>query len=338
MGEEGEQAAAGEPDEREGQTTRRPPRQLGQPGPLSPGADGEAREGQARVIADDNTNSLVIRASPPDLRRIQAALEQLDIVPLQVLIEATIAEVTLRDELRYGVEWFFRFGGQETMLDLAAAGIAPEVPSFSAVFTSSDDVRLIIEALESVSDVNVVSSPQLMVLDNQTAQLQVGDEVPIVTRQSQGTEADDLLVASIEQRQTGVILNVTPRVNASGLVRMEIEQEVSDVVPTTTSGINSPTISQRRVASTVAIQSGETVALGGLIRDTDRTEQDGVPGLGRVPVLGWLFGRTAEQDERTELLVLITPRVVRSQEQARAVTDELRRRLRGLEGLGERLQ
>jgi general secretion pathway protein D len=344
--EEGEQEFGSTPTLSERETPRRaaetrPSTRTSPSGLLSPDADAdeeEEEESPARVIADENTNSLVIRATPRDFRRIEAALQQLDILPLQVLIEATIAEVTLRDELRYGVEWFFRFGGQQALLDLGPLGIDPPVPGFSAVFTSADDVRMIISALESVTDVNVISSPQLMVLDNQTAQLQVGDEVPIITQQAQGTDEDSRILNSVEQRQTGVILNVTPRVNASGLVMMEIEQEVSDVVPTTTSAIDSPTIRQRRVASTVAVTSGETVALGGLIQDSVDRNQAGVPFLGRIPVIGWLFGQRANTNERTELLVLITPRAVGSQAEARAVTEELRRRLRGLEELQQQIR
>jgi general secretion pathway protein D len=342
FGEEGEEDLESEPAFGEREPRRQAARlepSRGEPSLFSPDRDeDDEEEDTARIIADENTNSLVIRATPRDFRRIEAALEQLDILPLQVLIEATIAEVTLRDELRYGVEWFFRFGGQQALLDLGQLGIDPAVPAFSAVFTSADDVRMIISALESVTDVNVISSPQLMVLDNQTAQLQVGDEVPIITQQAQGTDEDSRILNSVEQRQTGVILNVTPRVNASGLVTMEIEQEVSDVVPTTTSAIDSPTIRQRRVASTVAVASGETVALGGLIQDSVDRNQAGVPFLGRIPVIGWLFGQRANVSERTELLVLITPRSVGSQSEARAVTEELQRRLRGLEDLQQQIR
>jgi general secretion pathway protein D len=292
-----------------------------------------------RVIANQATNSLVIRATPADYRKIEAALRQLDILPLQVLLEATIAEVTLRDELRYGVEWFFRFGTQELTLSSVEAGtVAPRFPGFSAVFAGGDSVRVVLSALEAVSDVNVVASPQLLVLDNQTAELQVGDEVPIVTRTSQDTgDPDARIVSSIEQRQTGVILGVTPRVNPGGLVVLEIQQEVSGVSTTTTSGIDSPTINQRRIASTVAIQSGETVALGGLIQDNAGRDRSGVPFLSGLPGVGWLFGRTALTGVRTELLVLLTPRVVRNPAQARQVTDELRQRLQSLISVEERI-
>jgi general secretion pathway protein D len=301
--------------------------------------DGVADE-VTRIIADQSTNSLVIRATPRDYRRIEAALQQLDILPLQVLIEATIAEVTLEDELRYGLQWFFRFGSNSISLTRGSQREGrPQLPGFSAIFTSSDDVRVILDALEAITDVNVVSSPQLLVLDNQTAQLQVGDEVPIVTRQAESTlDEDARVVNTVEQRQTGVILTVTPRVNASGLVVMEIEQEVSDVERTETSDIDSPTISQRRIASTVAVQSGETVALGGLIQDNLQQGRSGIPFLVRLPVIGWLFGQTSNAANRTELLVLITPRVVRDPGQARAVTAELRQRLRGLEPLDPRIQ
>jgi general secretion pathway protein D len=185
----------------------------------------------------------------------------------------------------------------------------------------------------------VISSPQLLVLDNQTARLQVGDQVPIATQSAVSvTDADAPVVNSIEQRDTGVILSVTPRVNASGLVFMEIEEETSDVVPTTTSQIDSPTIRQRRVSSTVAVQSGETVVLGGLIQDGVEQRETGIPGLHRLPILGPLFGVTEDRDRRTELLVVITPRVIRNPDQARAVTEELRQRLRGLAPLDARVR
>ena len=323
---------------------RRPPRS-GLPGARAPSVRpaGAADEDEIRIIADDSTNALVIRASPRDYRKIREALEKLDILPLQVLIEATIAEVTLRDELRYGIEWFFRSGEFETRFSTrtgAQAGqVLPSFPGFSALFASDDDVRIVLNALEDVTDVDVISSPQVVVLDNQTAQLQVGDQVPIITQQAQSiVDTDAPLVNSVEQVQTGVILSVTPRVNAGGLVTMEIQQEVSDAVETTTSDIDSPTISQRRIASTVAVQSGETVALGGLIRDNRDNRQTGLPFLSSLPVVGWLFGVTDRVSERTELLVLIAPTVIGSQEEARAATEELRRRLSGVAPVRERLR
>jgi general secretion pathway protein D len=299
-----------------------------------------------RVVADETTNSLVIRAASKAFRQIESALRQLDIIPLQVLIEATIAEVALEGQLRYGVEWFFRYGDVSfafSRLDPTSGlsgidAVTPQIPGFTALFSNAD-VRAVFNALERVTDVKVISSPQLLVLDNQTARLQVGDQVPIATQSAVSVlDPEAPVVNSIEQRDTGVILSVTPRVNASGLVIMEIEEETSDVVETTTSQIDSPTIRQRRVASTVAVQSGQTVVLGGLIQDEVEERESGLPILHRLPIIGPLFGVTDNIDRRTELLVVITPRVVRSPDQARAVTEELRQRLRGLAALEERVR
>ncbi|MGI9501592.1 MAG: secretin N-terminal domain-containing protein, partial [Geminicoccaceae bacterium] len=171
-----------------------------------------------KIVADEGNNSLLIKAPPKEYRKIEAALRELDRPPLQVLLEATIAEVTLTDKLRYGVQWFFDTGNTDLVLSSRDDGsVDPFFPGFSGIL-SSNDVDVVIDALDSVTDVNIVSSPQILVLDNQPALLEVGDEVPVVTRQAEGTDADDRVVTTIEQRQTGVILNVTPRVNSNGLV------------------------------------------------------------------------------------------------------------------------
>ncbi|NKB49810.1 MAG: type II secretion system protein GspD [Alphaproteobacteria bacterium] len=295
-------------------------------------------EQEVRIIADEGNNALVVLATPSDFRMVEAALTKLDIPPLQVLVEATIAEVELNETLQYGVQWFFKNGRSTFSLSQFATGTADSIfPGFSYVLNATD-IRVVLNALDEVTDLNVVSSPQLMVLDNRTARLQVGDQVPVVTQQAQSvTQEGTPLVNSVEQRDTGVILSVTPRVNAGGLVIMDIEQEVSDVVATTTSGIDSPTIRTRKIASSIAVQSGETVALGGLIRDRTFDTNVGIPALHKIPVLGALFGRTEETVLRTELLVLLTPRVAGSQGDARAITDELRRRMRDLDPLIDRV-
>jgi general secretion pathway protein D len=298
----------------------------------------EEEEGQpeTRIIADDSTNSLVISALPADYRKIRDAVDRLDTLPLQVMIEATIAEVTLTNQLRYGVEWFFRSGDFEATFSQLPDRNAPVVgtfPGFSALFSNAD-VRVVLSALEQVSDVNVISTPQLLVLDNQTARLQVGDQVPITVQSATPITGDvDTIVNSIELRDTGVILTVTPRVNAGGLVILEIQQEVSNVVraeTVTQSELTTPTISQRLVSSTVAVQHGQTVALGGLIKDDRTRDRSGVPILSRIPVIGALFSTRNRSNVRTELLVLLTPRVIDSPERAQAVTDEIRRRLTGI--------
>ena len=197
-----------------------------------------------------------------------------------------------------------------------------------------------LNALDSVTDVNIISSPQLMVLDNHTATLQVGDQVPFATQSAVSVEDPGApIVNTIQQVDTGVILSVTPRVNPGGLVIMEIEQEVSEAVTTTSStSTASPTIRRSKISTTVAVQSGETVALGGLIQDTRTRKTQGIPLLSRLPIIGPLFGSKQDDTDRTELLVLITPRVVRNMEEARRVTDELRRRVRAVRPLGERIR
>jgi general secretion pathway protein D len=287
-----------------------------------------AGKGKIRVIADEANNALVILANASDYRMVSEALKKLDVVPLQVLIEATIAEVTLNDDLRYGLQWFFKANSSEfTLSSVATGAVAGIFPGFSYLFAGGD-VRVVLNALSEVTELNVISSPQLMVLGNQTAVLQVGDQVPIATQSAVSvTDPAAPIVNTVEFRDTGVILRVTPRVNKGGLVIMDIEQEVSDVVATTTSTIDSPTIQQRKIKSSVAVQSGETVALGGLIRESKVFTKSGIPFLSDIPIIGALFGTKTEDERRTELLVLITPRVVRNQTEARRVTDELRRRL-----------
>ncbi|MDH3240830.1 MAG: hypothetical protein OEO83_09195 [Alphaproteobacteria bacterium] len=287
---------------------------------------------QIRVVADRTNNAILVWSTPVDYRMVVSVLRKLDQVPLQVLIEATIAEVTLTDSLRYGLQWFFRNGDSSVTLSTAASGaVSSSFPGFS-YFLDGRNVKAVLDALETVTDLNVISSPQLMVLDNQTAELQVGDQVPIVTQQSQSTtDAASPIINSIEYRDTGIILRVTPRVNAGGLVSMTIEQEaslVSDAL--TTEGIESPTFRQRRITSTVAVQSGETVVLGGLIQDSRDRSESGVPFLRSIPGLGLLFGSKARDNNRTELLVLITPRAVTNQREVRRVTEELRQRLRAV--------
>jgi len=293
--------------------------------------------GSIRIIADEDSNSLVTLASSEDYRSVEGAIRQLDILPLQVLIEATIAEVTLNDELELGLRWFFESGranSSATFSDAAAssgaAALGSVFPGFSYVFDTGN-IRATLNALRGMTDVKFLSAPTLLVLDNQTARLQVGDEVPVATQTSVSTtDANAPIVNSVEFRDTGVILEITPRVNASGLVILEIEQEVSEVTATTTSGIDSPTIQQRKIKSTVAVHNQETVALGGLIRDRLEKATTAVPLLSEMPILGNLFRSINDSATRTELLVLIRPRVVRNQDDARAVTEELRQKLPGL--------
>lgn len=295
------------------------------------------------IIADAMRNALVILARPQEYKLVLAALTELDRAPLQVLIEASIIEVSLKDELDYGVEWFFKNNfergnveGGRGALDLGAAGIAATAPSFSyTVLDNADQARIALNALEQETRVNILSSPSLMVLDNQTAFINVGDEIPVPARQSvSNVNPDSPTVNEIQFRQTGITLTVTPRVNHSGRVTMEIRQEVSSAVGTTSSDIDAPTIQQRQLESTVAVHSGETLVLGGLIQDSASDAESGIPGLRRIPLLGKLFGETREEQRRTELLVLITPRVVVDRNDVRQITEEFRQKLRAIAPAG----
>ena len=289
-----------------------------------------------RVIPDSINNVLLIRATSRQYRQVMEALRKIDIAPLQVLIEATIAEVSLSGELSLGLEWFLKTGlsGDRTgdaQLDLGASGLGAAT-GFSYVIRSSGDIRFVLNTLASDSRLNIISSPSLMVLNHQEASIQVGDQVPITTQQQQATATDSNIVNNIEFRDTGILLNVRPRVNANGLVVMEIEQEVSDVAPNSGNSLT-PTIQQRKINSTVAVQSGETVVLGGLIRENKSESESGVPGLSKVPVLGFLFGSSNDTSRRTELVVLITPRAVRDPSVSREITEEFRERMESLRPL-----
>jgi general secretion pathway protein D len=295
----------------------------------------------AKISSDETNNAIVVYATPRDYAVVEDALRKLDVPAGQVMIEAAIVEVTLNDQLQYGVQW--QFGGTPNTAALAAAAtpglsIAPTnfVQGFN-YFYSHGTIAASLTALETLTHINVVSAPKLMVLNNQTASLQVGDQVPTLSETSTSTIGTNApVVNSIEYRDTGIILKITPRVNSGGVVLLDLSQEVSAVVPTTTNAgvpINSPTISTRKIATSVAVQDGEVIALGGLISNSIQDGQSGFPFLSRIPILRSLFGTTNNQRSKTELIVLLRPRVVRSVDDGRAVTDELRDKLQTLRPL-----
>ena len=307
-----------------------------------PGAP-DGREGfsatklaKARIAADDVNNALLIHATPYEYQRMLSMIRKLDTLPSQVMIEATIAEVTLNDNLKHGLSWFFENAESRfAFSDVASGAVGPSFPGFSYVF-SETDARVALNAIASVTDVKVVSSPTLMVLDNKTATLQVGDQVPVATQSAVSVvNPDSPIVNSVSFRDTGVILNITPRISDSGVVVLDIAQEVSSVTSTTTSGIDSPTIQQRRIETSVAVHDGESLALGGLIEDSRNVTSSGVPYLSKIPLLGEAFKSKRKDVGRTELLVLIKPRVVRDRDQARQATEEYRSRLESVRELIE---
>lgn len=291
------------------------------------GSGGEAPEGM-RIIPNPQNNALLVYATPQERGTIEATLRRLDVLPLQVRIDAVIAEVTLNDALQYGTQFFFRSGDINAVLSAAATtALAANFPGFVLSGRGANAAPVALSALQAVTDVRVLSSPQLMVLDNEAARLQVGQLVPYLTQSAQSTITGNApVINSIAYRETGVIMEVTPRVNSGGLVTLDIAQEVSDVdtTATGTSGINSPTFSERTVRSRVAVQDGQTIGLAGLIRDNATRGNAGLPWLRGIPFLGALGSTQNNLRQRTELLVLITPRVIHDQRDARALTEDLR--------------
>nr|WP_067294619.1 type II secretion system secretin GspD [Marinobacterium profundum] len=293
--------------------------------------------GEVSIIADNENNALLIMASPGDYDKVHKAIQKLDVLPLQVLVEATIVEVSLEDELQYGLQWFFKNNLGGGARGVGAVGPSPISTAAKVIGSGSYEVisgastRALLNVLAADSRLNVVSSPTLMVLDNHTAEIRVGDQVPIQTSQTTNTSSESNITNTIQYRDTGVLLEVTPRVNAGGMVVLDITQEVNDVDRTTSSGIDSPTIIQRRVNTSVAVQSGETLVLGGLIKENRTYSGEGIPYLRHVPLLGWAFGSRGKSTQRTELVVMITPTAVTDTADAREVTREYRNKLRGLE-------
>ena len=220
-----------------------------------------------------------------------------------------------------------------------ASGLDNTLGGLSVFVTRGGSPRVVLDALSSITELNMISSPSLLVLDNQIARLQVGSAVPIITQSVVAAPTGSVtptgnstsVANAIDYRDTGVMLEVVPRVNASGLVTLEIAQEVSDVTqPATTATIQSPTINQRRIVSTVAVNSGDTVVLGGLIRDSQTVTDRGIPGLHRLPLIGSLFGSKGNASARTELMVMLTPRVIRNQREARDASQDLQRKFQAV--------
>lgn len=283
---------------------------------------------QVRVVADPQNNALLILANSAGYEKIESALKKLDAAPRQVLIEVMIGEVTLKDELSYGIEWLFTNGARRSgKLDLGTDGLNVQVPGFSYAITSAtgDTIKSVLNMLASDNRLNILSSPHIMVADNQTAKIQVGDSVP--TAGPQTVSGTGVVISSVQYLDTGVILAVTPRINAGGLVNLDIVQEVSTATATTTSGLNSPTITRRSAKTALAVQSGETIVMGGLISERSAKDNTGLPILSSIPVLGGLFGKQSRNSTRTELVLLITPRVANNFNQAKTLSDELRRKM-----------
>lgn len=314
--------------------------------------------GDVRVTSIVETNSLLIQASPAEYDAILSAIKRLDEEPLQVLVEAQVLIVDLNDQLRYGVSWFLANrdaningaeGGSGPVVNLPA-GFAPSRDantatfgsgtSFLGTFTRRDLSRTFvastIDALESVSNVRTISSPSLMVRNNSSATINVGSQVPVQSTSFIPGGGGTGTIGNVSFISTGVILEVTPRVNPGGLVYLEIRQEVSS--PGDPGVGNNPSINTRTLQTEIAVQSGQTIMMGGLIQEDESESTSGVPGLQRIPGLGSLFRSTNNRATRSETLVLITPTVIESTAKLREVSDEISRRFKGLQPLRVRVE
>lgn len=305
-------------------------------------------DGDVRITAVQETNSLLIQASPSDYDGILSAIERLDEEPLQVMIEAQILIVDLTDDLQYGVSWFLANNELDGSVPGLPDGFASTREDNAVRFGAGTDVfgtitrrsvgrnfvAATISALESVSDVRTISSPSLMVRNNSDASINVGQQIPVQSTSFIGGSGDGNRFGSVQYLNTGVILEVTPRVNPGGLVYLQIRQEVSS--PGTPGGDGgNPPVDTRTVQTEVAVQSGQTIMLGGLIEERTRESKSGVPGLQRIPVLGALFRNTTDNLTRTETLVMITPTVVESTEKLKQVSDEVRSQFEALKPMRE---
>ena len=286
----------------------------------------------ARVVADELNNAVLVYSLAGEYGKIEDALKRLDLPPTQVLIEASIIEVTLADDLQYGLQWYFTdkarggLSGTGVFSSVGGGILGAAQAGFSYTLRNTlGQVRAVLNALADKSLVKVISSPSLMVLDNHTAGISVGNQQPI--RSSETITSGGNVSTSIQYKDTGVNLQVTPSVSAENVVTMQINQAVTDV-----GAVDQPTgqrsFLQRQIASKVAVRSGETLVLGGLIRDNDTSGKSGLPVLTDIPLLGALFGTTTRTASRTELLVVITPKVVRTDLDVRDVGAELRDRMK----------
>ncbi|AMN40705.1 type II secretion system secretin GspD [Rhodoplanes sp. Z2-YC6860] len=309
-----------------------------------------------RITANLADNSLVVYSTQEDYRVIERSIRELDRPQMQVAIDATIAEVTLTDNFQFGIQSFLTSknvglgtnkgsslytpsataGGSTTSTDpttglqtvVQQAFLQRVLPGYNLLLGSEAQPTVILNALSKLTDVKVLSAPSLVVMDNQPALLQVGNEIPLSTGSATVLTGSNTIVNTIERRNIGVILKVWPRVRANGAIQLEIEQEISNVAnPNDPTNALTPTLTQRRVRSTIAIQSGQTVLLGGLISEQTSDTSTGLPGLREIKYLGDLLGNTARDKQRQEIIIFVRPRLIRNSVDAESVAEEFRDRL-----------
>lgn len=292
---------------------------------------------EVRVIADKDTNSLLIVATPGDYEVVENALKKLDVIRRQVLVEVLLAEVTLTGDLQFGINWFITMRNQTSgtlntgMLPATRAGpVGAFSPGLQLVNLTGNEIRAVLQAFGEDKRAVVLASPQVMVLDNEKAEIKVGDRISVQTQTQTGVTTGTGVLNSFQYLETGILLAVTPRINSGGLVTLEVNQEVSSPNSTPTLANPNPNIGTRNAKTSVVVASGESIVLAGLIREIKTTDSQGLPLISKIPIIGALFGNQTFHRERTELVLVITPKIVNDTIQARQVTDEFRAKLPSL--------
>jgi general secretion pathway protein D len=299
--------------------------------------------GEVEIIADETNNALVVKASERDYRIIRGVIRELDIVPRQVLINVVIAEIKLSGSAEYGIEWFLRvhraeYEGQVSLDEKIARSVSAPLGTDKAftlaVFDGMDFLRGLITALGTDSAVNILFSPNIMAVDHKEASIEVAEEVPLVTSEVTSTEAI-ATTRTIQYRSTGIVLKVTPHISSTRLVKLELSQEVSEIgefFP----ALETNSILTRKADTSLVVEDGQTILIGGLMDSNKTSSSSGVPFLRSIPLLGPLFGGRTEETGKTELIILITPHVVESREEADAITREFAEKVRMVKELVER--
>jgi general secretion pathway protein D len=301
-------------------------------------AEGQARvQGELRIMADERNNALIVQSTPHDYDVIHRTLQELDVLPRQVLVDARVYEVALTGDLSFGVSAFLDQKSKLNPLVTTASFSAAQTPALQAstfaVISNTRAIQLFLTANENRSRVKTLSAPSILVTDNTSARVQVGSEIPVpigsaLTPVTNG--GTSLFAQSVQYRDTGVILTVTPRVNAGGIVTLTVAQEVSSPGANTLQANSGPVINKSQFQTTVVLKDGQTMALGGIIRDTNSLIRNRVPLLGDIPGVGLLFGSTTRSTTRSELVLLITPHVAEDLSAGAAITDDFVSRMKNM--------
>jgi cell division septation protein DedD len=322
------------------------PQPPGAPRPPTPGAQTQKPEEQQRVVADPATNSLIIYGTAQEFQNIKNILKDLDIVPRQVLLDVLIAEVTLTDDHSFGIEYeiFKRsgvtiFGQTFNSQGAIRSGILPALPpdatitpfanGISGVIGRSNAVRAFINAAMTDSRVKILSSPSVLATDNRPARIQIGSEQPIATGTIAAAVGGVAQSTSIQYRNTGRIVTIIPQVNSQGLVNLQLLAEVSQIRPTEQQVGQDffPAFDIRQAETTAVVQDGDTLVVGGIISNDSNRTRSGIPYLMDIPVIGRFFGSTNDFSIRTELIMLITPHVIRNRDVSRQITEDFKKSL-----------